>query len=56
MAPEVVEGVAGAVVGVGEKVSLDVGGFGGGGVSEVAGEFQDRQAGQGKAGLRMSWS
>lgn len=55
MVPEVVEGVAGAVVGVGEKVSLGVGGFGGGGVSEAAGEFQDVQAG-GEGGLRMSWS
>ena len=39
--PEVVEGVAGAVVGVGQEVSVGVGGFGGGGVSGVVGEFQD---------------
>lgn len=39
--PEVVEGVAGAVVGVGKEASVGACGFGGGGVSEVPGEFQD---------------
>lgn len=54
-APHAVEGVAGAVVGVGEEVSVGVGGLGGGGVSEVAGQFQDRQArGEGGAGIGVA--
>lgn len=55
MTPHAVEGVAGAVVGVGQQVSVGVGGFRSGGVSEVAGEFQDGQAaGESGAGVGVA--